>query len=1150
MHVRPSHMPPIRTGNKMDDEKRAKEAEHDVVTYTFLSEMEPPLNETKPFDLNSGAEHDNTTPLTPQRTSHGKRRDASYIPRPPNAFILFRSSFIRDHKVTSKVEGNHSNLSKIIGMYWRTLTKEQRNEWEAKAEQALIEHRKRYPDWRFRPATNATVQPKTKIKDGARRGRARKDPPDRAGKEESKESPGKGRTMTRAEEEDSRLTKIAGLLVEGQEGEALERAVEEWEAERQKSRRSVSVSTPKSASSSPVMPRASASTDRKTTPLTLTLTLDMNPPPLMSASCSPILSRAHASSSMGPDPLASETPALSPSLSVSMSASSSPIITRESTTERELCLPFLDTSTPKHTPRSPPSTPRLSASASLNPPPSSSPATPKSRTSAISRPLLWPPSPGTPRTPISFPVFPQAEDWGRDQSPTRSTYASAPSSPVVTRASASTMNNGELSRFMTRASSSMVPELPTPPPTSTLSPSLSMSIDWEIAQSPARSMSIPASAPSSPVTARASASTVNDRDLSTFMMRGSMDPELPTPSLTSASELSPSLSMSMSMSTSSSRASTLEREPEPSSLSLAPSLSRIDTSTPSPSSPSTPHSSMLNSSPSVPMAIPKWLASPITPRTLASTPTTTPPATWSTSPFTSRIPMSFPASTRAGEWEVGLRVGRSSSSSMFKSALSSPVITRASALTTNGNASGLSFVPAQSPSCVYAPSTPKDILTPSVPPSTPISTSTPPVPIPKPSPSWHASPTIPYAAPTSVPWAASPAMPRISTSFPASTRAEDWEMGNRAVRSNSTSTSGPVSVLSSPVSIRPSTSTVGPAVLNRASRPPIMTRTPVLTPSWPPSPVTTHASASVLRSPIMVKTHVPATPAPTPSWSNVPTSPSTPHVSGSTPASASTSTSSRRSRPRSRSPTFKSPQNPNAPMSMKRSLSAPAPKREHHRQQQQEPLRMDTGFWWPVPREQECSSSRESDQQQQETMGLEMEMAAPTREGSFDASESRNQETENDHRETNEWGWNWAGCDESVSISKPTPTYPSITSPFAPTNPRYQREPMSSERWFHPWDVDTSVHAGESLHPPPPTPISPSSPSFSTLVHTPVRAPRSSFSSLAGWDGTSTEPAHTDASEACVVVKATMTGIGGMMWGGGGLQRLGVQGGGYGEDSQ
>lgn len=51
----------------------------------------------------------------PDRASHGKKRDASYIPRPPNAFILFRSSFIRSQQVPEKVEGNHSTLSKIIG---------------------------------------------------------------------------------------------------------------------------------------------------------------------------------------------------------------------------------------------------------------------------------------------------------------------------------------------------------------------------------------------------------------------------------------------------------------------------------------------------------------------------------------------------------------------------------------------------------------------------------------------------------------------------------------------------------------------------------------------------------------------------------------------------------------------------------------------------------------------------------------------------------------------------------------------------------------------------------------------------------------------------------------------------------------------------
>jgi hypothetical protein len=39
------------------------------------------------------------------------------IPRPPNAFILFRASFIRQQKITGKVEANHGTLSKIIGLF-------------------------------------------------------------------------------------------------------------------------------------------------------------------------------------------------------------------------------------------------------------------------------------------------------------------------------------------------------------------------------------------------------------------------------------------------------------------------------------------------------------------------------------------------------------------------------------------------------------------------------------------------------------------------------------------------------------------------------------------------------------------------------------------------------------------------------------------------------------------------------------------------------------------------------------------------------------------------------------------------------------------------------------------------------------------------
>ncbi|KAE9404690.1 hypothetical protein BT96DRAFT_813151, partial [Gymnopus androsaceus JB14] len=75
----------------------------------------------------------------------------NHIPRPPNAFILFRSAFIRSRKISSSIEGNHSTLSKIIGQVWRGLPEPERKEWEEKARIAQEEHRMRYPDWRFSP---------------------------------------------------------------------------------------------------------------------------------------------------------------------------------------------------------------------------------------------------------------------------------------------------------------------------------------------------------------------------------------------------------------------------------------------------------------------------------------------------------------------------------------------------------------------------------------------------------------------------------------------------------------------------------------------------------------------------------------------------------------------------------------------------------------------------------------------------------------------------------------------------------------------------------------------------------------------------------------------------------------------------------------
>ncbi|EGO04043.1 hypothetical protein SERLA73DRAFT_69833 [Serpula lacrymans var. lacrymans S7.3] len=206
------------------------------MTFTFFTDMTPITAFTADPTLAYDATWDTTSPpslvdfpehteatlaaQTHPRISHGKKRDASYIPRPPNAFILFRSSFIRSQQVPGKVEGNHSTLSKIIGKYWKTLPREEREHWEAKALVAQTEHRRKYPDWRFRPGANALAKLKVKDGPGTTTNRRRHSQTNRKGR---------GEAEVKEKSREERCTKIADLLVEGKKGIDLEDAVKKWE---------------------------------------------------------------------------------------------------------------------------------------------------------------------------------------------------------------------------------------------------------------------------------------------------------------------------------------------------------------------------------------------------------------------------------------------------------------------------------------------------------------------------------------------------------------------------------------------------------------------------------------------------------------------------------------------------------------------------------------------------------------------------------------------------------------------------------------------------------------------------------------------------------------------------------------------------------
>lgn len=95
------------------------------MSFTFVTEPSPTSYDEPTFSVSAGPPPPPTMfimsppcspSLGPIRTnSKDKRKDASHIPRPPNAFILFRSSFIKAQHIPDKIEGNHSSLSKIIG---------------------------------------------------------------------------------------------------------------------------------------------------------------------------------------------------------------------------------------------------------------------------------------------------------------------------------------------------------------------------------------------------------------------------------------------------------------------------------------------------------------------------------------------------------------------------------------------------------------------------------------------------------------------------------------------------------------------------------------------------------------------------------------------------------------------------------------------------------------------------------------------------------------------------------------------------------------------------------------------------------------------------------------------------------------------------
>ncbi|KAI1786305.1 hypothetical protein LXA43DRAFT_1065206 [Ganoderma leucocontextum] len=101
---------------------------------------------------------------TPPRCSHSRKKKPGHIPRPPNAFLIFRSDLWNKEKIKSSVERDHRQISRIAGRYWQELSDAERAPYHVLAEEAKRLHAQMYPDYKYSPVYRKDKATKRKAK--------------------------------------------------------------------------------------------------------------------------------------------------------------------------------------------------------------------------------------------------------------------------------------------------------------------------------------------------------------------------------------------------------------------------------------------------------------------------------------------------------------------------------------------------------------------------------------------------------------------------------------------------------------------------------------------------------------------------------------------------------------------------------------------------------------------------------------------------------------------------------------------------------------------------------------------------------------------------------------------------------------------------
>ncbi|KIJ19098.1 hypothetical protein PAXINDRAFT_70028, partial [Paxillus involutus ATCC 200175] len=94
-----------------------------------------------------------TGPIRSNPIAGSSRQQPAYKvqpPRPPNAWILYRSDKLKDLP-PSKERRAQADVSKLISNLWKNETEQVKLEYERMADARKAEHQRLYPSYRFQP---------------------------------------------------------------------------------------------------------------------------------------------------------------------------------------------------------------------------------------------------------------------------------------------------------------------------------------------------------------------------------------------------------------------------------------------------------------------------------------------------------------------------------------------------------------------------------------------------------------------------------------------------------------------------------------------------------------------------------------------------------------------------------------------------------------------------------------------------------------------------------------------------------------------------------------------------------------------------------------------------------------------------------------